>query len=60
MTLYEQETVEGIVKMDNRKICPLIATGNSSCVPNCLEEKCALWNEDRQKCAIAIIMPRNK
>ena len=57
MTQNEQEVV---IYSDNRKICPLIATGNSSCSQNCLEGKCALWNEDRQKCAIAIIPPRNK
>lgn len=53
MTRYEQE-------QDNRKVCPLITTGDLSHLLNCLEERCALWNESRQKCAMAIIPPRNK
>lgn len=47
--------------MENKKFCPFISTGNLSLsISNCLEEKCALWNEDKQKCAIAIIPLRKK
>lgn len=52
----------------NYKMCPLL-TVNSLVVKEgqasigvtpapCVNDKCAWWNEDRQKCSMAVVPPR--
>lgn len=42
----------------NEKICPLLYLCSDICTPTCVKEQCAWWNEDRQKCAMAVTPPR--
>lgn len=39
------------------KICPIISIGEGDFLM-CQEHLCAWWNEDRQKCAVAVTPPR--
>ena len=40
------------------KICPLMYLCDSITDPTCLKDGCAWWDEDRQKCAMAVTPPR--
>lgn len=53
--------------MDNEKICPLLTTNtvvkqNSIKIGTqpviCLQQDCAWWDTERQKCAVAVTPPR--
>ena len=45
--------------MDNMKVCPLLNSNPTRVVQIfCIKEECAWWNEERQKCAIAVTPPR--
>lgn len=45
--------------MDDKKICPML-NFNSNGVTSvfCIKEECAWWDEERQKCAMAVTTPR--
>lgn len=40
------------------KICPLLSVATKYREEICLKERCAWWNEDRQKCSVAVVPPR--
>lgn len=39
------------------KICPIMSIGEIDFL-TCREERCAWWDEDRQKCSMAVTPPR--
>lgn len=45
--------------MENKeaKICPLMSISETDFL-RCRESECAWWDEDRQKCAMAVTPPR--
>lgn len=47
-----------VVKKTDCPICPILSIPPENDFCPCQQEKCAWWDEDRQKCAMAVTPPR--